>query len=131
MLRHKNIKFSFETEKDNSFSFLDVTICREKDKFTTGVFRKDTFSGGYTNFSSFVALKHKFGFYIEVTHFYIEVSLLCLIFPNFILKLKHLRKHFTKGLIPQNLLANVSQNLLIIYLFKNLFLLPFQNWNIE
>ena len=25
--RHKNIKFSFETEKDNSFSFLDVKIC--------------------------------------------------------------------------------------------------------
>ena len=30
--RHKNIKFSFETEKDNPFSFLDVKICREKDK---------------------------------------------------------------------------------------------------
>ena len=59
--RHKNIKFSFETEKDSSFSFLDVKICREKDKFTTSVFRKDTFSGVYTNFSSFVALEHKFG----------------------------------------------------------------------
>ena len=41
--RHKNIKFLFETEKDNSFSFLDVKICREKDKFATSVFRKDTF----------------------------------------------------------------------------------------
>ena len=50
--RHKNIKFSFETEKDNSFSFLDVKICREKDKFTKSVFRKDKFSGVYTNFSS-------------------------------------------------------------------------------
>ena len=40
--RHKNIKFSFETEKDNSFSFLDVKIYREKDKFTTGIFRKDS-----------------------------------------------------------------------------------------
>ena len=59
--RHKNIKFSFETEKDNFFSFLDVKICREKDKFTTSVFRKDTFSDVYTNISSFVALKHKFG----------------------------------------------------------------------
>ena len=58
--RHKNIKFSFETDKDNSFSFLDVKNCREKDKFTRSVFRKDTFSGVYTDFSSFVALKHKF-----------------------------------------------------------------------
>ena len=60
--RHKNIKFLFETEKDNSFSFLEVKICRGKDKFTflSKFFRKDTFSGVYSNFSSFVALKHKF-----------------------------------------------------------------------
>ena len=66
--RHKNIKFSFETEKDNSFSFLDVKICREKYKFTRSVFRKDTFSGAYTNFSSFVALKHKFGLVYTLLH---------------------------------------------------------------
>ena len=66
--RHKNIKFSFETEKDNSFSFLDVKICREKDKVTTIVFRKDTFSGVYTNFSSFVTLKHKFGLVHTLLH---------------------------------------------------------------
>ena len=66
--RHKNIKFSFETEKDNSFSFFDVKICREKVKFTTSVFRKDTFSGVYTNFSSFVALKRKFGLVYTLLH---------------------------------------------------------------
>ena len=126
--RHKNIKFSFETEKDNSFSFLDVKICREKDKFTTNVFRKDTFSGIYTNFSSFVALEHKFGL---VYTLYIEVLQLCLIFPNFILKLKHSRKHFTKMLIQQTLLTNVYLNLLTTYLFKNLLLPPFQNRNLE
>ena len=58
--RHKNIKFSLETKKDNSFSFLDAKICRKKDKLTS-VFRKDTFSGVHTNFSSFVAFEHKFG----------------------------------------------------------------------
>ena len=50
------MKFSFETEKYNSFSFLDVKICREKVKFTTIGFRKYIFSGVYTNFSGFVAL---------------------------------------------------------------------------
>ena len=59
--RHKNIKFSFETGKYNSFSFLEIKICREKDKFTLSVFRKDTFSVVSTNFSSFVALQHRFG----------------------------------------------------------------------
>ena len=66
--RHKNIKFSFETKKDNSFSFFDVKICREKDKFTTSVFRKDMSSGVYTNFSSFVALTHKFGLVYTLLH---------------------------------------------------------------
>ena len=90
--KHKNIKFSFEIEKDNSFSFLDVKICREKDKFTRSVFRKDTFAGVYTNFSSFVALEHKFGLVYTPLHRRLTIVSA---FPNFVLKLKHLRKHFT------------------------------------
>ena len=39
---------------------LDVKIGREKDKFTTSIFRRDTLSGVYTKFSSFVAPEHKF-----------------------------------------------------------------------
>ena len=66
--RYKNIKFSFETEKDSSFSFLDVKICRKKDKFTTSASRKGTFSGAYTNFSSFAALEHKFGLVYTLLH---------------------------------------------------------------
>ena len=66
--RHTNIKFSFETKKDNSFSFLFGKICREKDKFATSVFRKDTFSGVYTNFSSFVVLGEKFGLVYTLLH---------------------------------------------------------------
>ena len=83
---------------------INVKICKEKDKFATSVFRKDMFSGAFTNFNSFVALKHKFGLVYTLL---LEVSQLSLIFPNFILKLKHLRKRFTKMLIPQNLLTNV------------------------
>ena len=101
----KNIKFSFEIEKGNPFSFLDVRICREKGKSTTSVFRKDTFSGVCTNFSSFVGLEHKFD--LVCTSFYTEDLRLGLIFPNFILKLQCLRKHFKKILISQNLLINV------------------------
>ena len=66
--RHKNIKFSCETGKDNSFSFLDVKICSEKDKFTTSVFRKDIFSVVCTNLSSFVAIEHKFGLVYKLSH---------------------------------------------------------------
>ena len=121
--RQENITFSFGTEKDHSFSFLDVKICREKDKFTKSVFRIDTLI-----LVVFQSLNANLAYCI---HFYIEVSQLCLIFPNFNFNLKHLRKHFIKILIPQNLLTNEQQNVLIIYLFKNLFSPPFQNWNLN
>ena len=47
--RHKNLKFTFDFEQNNSFSFLDVKITRGSNGFSTSVFRKATFSGcGFT-----------------------------------------------------------------------------------
>ena len=59
--KHKNISFTFEVEKEGSFPFLDVNISRDKNKFVTSVYRKSTFSGVYTNFTSFLPLEYKFG----------------------------------------------------------------------
>ena len=59
--KHKNISFPYETEKNNIFSFLDIKIFRENGQFATSVFRKDTFSGVYTNFVSFMPIEYKFG----------------------------------------------------------------------
>ena len=59
--QHPNIKFTFEVEKSNNFSFLDVKICRANNKFTTSVFRKPTFSGVFTNVDSFILISYKNG----------------------------------------------------------------------
>ena len=59
--QHPNIKFVFEVEKNNNFSFLDVKICRENNKFTTSMFRKPTFSGVFINFDSFIPISYKHG----------------------------------------------------------------------
>ena len=59
--QHPIIKFTFEVEKNNNFSFLDVKICGENNKFTTSVFRKPTFSGVSTNFDSFIPISYKHG----------------------------------------------------------------------
>ena len=48
-------------KKSNNFSFLDVKICRENNRFTTSVFRKPTFSGVFTNFDSFIPKSYKHG----------------------------------------------------------------------
>ena len=59
--QHPNIKFTFVVEKNNNFSFLEVKICRENNKFTTSVFMKPTFSRVFINFDSFVPISLKHG----------------------------------------------------------------------
>ena len=57
--RHRNLKFTFDFEQNNSFSFLDVKITRGINRFSTSVFRKATFSGVFTNFDSFIFESYK------------------------------------------------------------------------
>ena len=52
--RHKNIRFTFEEESNNVLPFLDVNVFRDADRFSSSVHRKDTFSGVYTHFESFI-----------------------------------------------------------------------------
>ena len=59
--RHPNIKFTYEMEVNNTLPFLDVNVYRESDKFSSTVHRKDTFSGVYTNFRSFMPVTYKRG----------------------------------------------------------------------
>ena len=73
--KHKNINLSFETEKDEQMPFLDANVFRENGKFVTNVYRKETFTGFYTNFSSFIPLEHKFGLvYMLLHHWFCLVS---------------------------------------------------------
>ena len=66
--KHKNINFSVETEKDEQMPFLDVNVFHENGKFVTNVYRKERFTGVYTNFSSFIPLEHKFGLVYTLPH---------------------------------------------------------------
>ena len=59
--KHPNIKFTYEIEKDNVLPFLDVNVYREENAFSSTVHRKDTFSGVYTNFKSFLPETYKRG----------------------------------------------------------------------
>ena len=84
-------------------SFLDVNIIREKDKFTTFVYRKPTFSGIYTHFDSFLPSSNKIG----LLH-----TLLCRCFricsdwTKFHLELVKLTDIFKNNGYPENLTNN-------------------------
>ena len=59
--RHPNIRFTYELENNNALPFLDVNVYRDAGKFSTTVHRKMTFSGVYSNFSSFMPDTYKRG----------------------------------------------------------------------
>ena len=90
--KHPNTKFTFEHEHSNIFSFLDVKICHEKNKLTTSVYRKSTFSGVFTNFKSFLPTVQIFGLVYTVLHRCCNINSSCEKFHNEINALKQIFK---------------------------------------
>ena len=90
--KHPNIKFTFEHEHNNSFSFLYVKICCENNKLTTSVYRKPTFSGVFTNFKSFIPTVYKFGLVYTLLRRCFNITSSYEIFHNEINALKQILK---------------------------------------
>ena len=104
--KRKNIKFSIETELNGSLSFLDVKTFPENEKFVTSVFRKDTFSGIYTNFISFIPLEYKFGLMHTLLNRWFNLSSDFLKFHHEVDKLK---KILPKNAYPQKFVDECIQ----------------------
>ena len=54
--QHPKIKFTKETEVNDSISFLDVQVKRKGNSFETSVYRKQTFTGLGTSFFSYIPM---------------------------------------------------------------------------
>ena len=60
--QHPNIKFSTEKESNGCLPFLDVLIEKSTNfRFETTTFRKSTYTGLLTNFTSFISMTYKIG----------------------------------------------------------------------
>ena len=60
--KHENISFSNEVEENNVLAFLDVSVHRdEHNKMSTGIYRKSSFSGVFSNFFSYIPISYKRG----------------------------------------------------------------------
>ena len=116
--KHKNIKFTVDSESNNSLSFLDVKITKQNNKFVTSLFRKATFTGLGTHFLSYCPQIYKINtiktlvfraFNISSTYF------------NFHLEISFLKNYFVTNGYPSNLFYNV------LYKFLNNIYFPKQN----
>ena len=52
--QHRCIKFTSETEQNNTFAFLDINITRQNNQLKTSFYRKSTFSGIFTYYESYI-----------------------------------------------------------------------------
>ena len=57
--KHRNIEFTSETESEGKLAFLDIEISHHDNSFSTSVYRKPTFTGLMTKFSSFIPICYK------------------------------------------------------------------------
>ena len=123
--RHKNFKFTFDLQQNNSFSFLDVKITRGSNGFSTSVFRKATFSGVFTNFDSFIFESYKtdliftllfrcFTICSDMQSFHLEVEQLRQIFKcnNYPVGLidQCVKTFLNKIYVPKRILITVPKN---------------------
>ena len=104
--QHKNIKFTTETENENSFSFLDIKITRDNNKFMTSVYRKPS--------AEFLpTLEVSFRSHINTTcclRYYTGHSNFAQILNVFIKKLTSLRLFLKITVTPKVLLISVSKS---------------------
>ena len=59
--RHLNIRFTFETQLNGKFSFLDVLVDNSGASCITSIYHKSTYTGLLANFLSFTCFKYKVG----------------------------------------------------------------------
>ena len=57
--KHRNIQFTHEIERNGQIAFLDVCIKNTNEAFTTSIYRKHTFTGLSSKFTSFIPMQYK------------------------------------------------------------------------
>ena len=102
------MKLSIGTETNASLSFLDVKIFRENDKFVTSVFRKETFSGVYTNIIHSIPREYNFGLVHTLLNRCFNLSSESLKFHRQVDKLK---KMLSKNAYPQKFIDKCIQKI--------------------
>ena len=95
--RHPNIKFTYEEEVNNTLPFLDVNVYRENDRFSSTVHRKDTFSGVYTNFRSFMPDTYKKGLISTLLY---RAYMISSSFQSLHSEIENLKRIFAKNAYP-------------------------------
>ena len=101
--QHPAIKFTCEVESNNTLNFLDLSIEHHQGKFQTSTYRKPTYIGLGTNYTSFVPHKSKLNAIRTLLHRAYTASSTWL---NFHQEVKFLTNYFEENKFPLILIQN-------------------------
>ena len=107
--KHANISFTSESEENGRLPFLDVSVSREKDRFVTNVYRKPTFSGVFSNFTSFLPDRYKIGLICTLLFRIFRISS---DFSKFHVETKRLKDILLRNGYPSSLIDRLTRTFL-------------------
>ena len=107
--QHPNIKFTYELETDNALPFLDVLVNNDKDVFSTSLYRKKTFTGLYTDFSSLSPTKYKINLVRVLIY---RAFHICSSYHNFHEEIVRIKKILTDNCFSKSLIDRIIKNFL-------------------
>ena len=113
--RHPNIEFSKDEELDGKISFLDISITKNQGKFETSIYRKETFSGVYSNFHSFIPLEYKHGLLRTLLH---RAYVISSSYINFHVEITKLKDIWIKNSFPVYFIDKAIKKFLNILFIK-------------
>ena len=99
--QHRCIKFTSETEQNNTFSFLDINITRQNNQLKTSVYRKPTFSGVFTHYESYIDQSYKKSLIFTLLF---RCYSLCSDYTLFHLEVEKLREILKKNSYPSSII---------------------------
>ena len=107
---HPNIKFTMETEHNETLPFLDILIIRQSDgTLTTQVYRKPTYTGLYLRWDSFVPKQYKIGLVKCLIH---RAWHICSCSEHFSQEMDFVKSVLMKNGYPQNFINSIFKKFL-------------------
>ena len=108
-LQHANIKFTSEIENESKLAFLDTLVTNVNGHFSTGIYRKPTFTGLGLNFLSFTPKLFKLN---SVKTLINRAYNICSNYSAFDLEMKHLHRYFLENSYLSSTFYKILRNFL-------------------
>ena len=107
--QHPNIKFTYKLESDYALPFLDVLVAHDNNTFSTSLYRKKTFTGLYTDFSSLGPTKYKINLIRVLVY---RAFHICSSYLNFHEEVVRIKNILTENCFPKSLIDHIIKKFL-------------------